>query len=178
MSLPWISASVKDLASRLQKLTRTDVQSCIHQLAPRYRTLYNRISLRKTCNALANHVQQRALSLFHAGASVLGDVYLAHFPFLKFDSLSDKDVIHQILTHEFGALVIERLSQEIPSQSVKLRSARLNQKQNALADIINVRAEREREWPMPVSKEVVFECLNGYMKGTMWSEPSVCAVCS
>src|SRR6267154_4262188 len=31
---------------------------------------------------------------------------------------------------------------------------------------------------MPVSKEVIFECLNSYMKGTMWTEPPVCAVCS
>ena len=31
---------------------------------------------------------------------------------------------------------------------------------------------------MPVSKEVIFKCLNGYMEGTMWTEPPVCAVCS
>jgi hypothetical protein len=27
-------------------------------------------------------------------------------------------------------------------------------------------------------KEVILKCLNGYMEGTMWIEPSVCAVCS
>ncbi|KAG1737048.1 hypothetical protein EDB19DRAFT_1910051 [Suillus lakei] len=178
MSLPWISASIDDITSRLEKLRRSDVQLCIHQFAPRYRTLYNRLSHRKTCNALANHVRQRALSLFHAGASILGDIYLAYFPFLTFDSLSDQDVFHQIITHEFGALVTERLSQEIVSQSVKHRSARLERKQNALADANTIRIERERDWPVPVSKEVIFECLTGYMKGTMWTEPPVCAVCS
>ncbi|KAG2151189.1 uncharacterized protein EDB93DRAFT_300919 [Suillus bovinus] len=122
MSLLWISASVDDLTSRLEKLRRTDVQLCIHQLAPRYRTLYNRLSHRKTCNVLAGYVRQRALSLFHAGASILGDIYLAYFPFLTFDSLSDQDIFHQIITHEFGALVTERLSHEIVSRSVKHRT--------------------------------------------------------
>ncbi|KAG1779785.1 hypothetical protein EV702DRAFT_1086513 [Suillus placidus] len=165
---PVISASlVIDSAARMQASEAMSLPSCIHQFAPCYCTLYNRLSHRKMCNALANYVQQCALSLYHAGASVLGDVYLAHFLFSSFDSLSDKDVIHQIITHEFGVLVTERLSQEIPSQSVKLRTARLNQKQNEVAGINNVHAEQEREWPMPVSKEVIFECLNGYMKGMM-----------
>ncbi|KAG1812556.1 uncharacterized protein BJ212DRAFT_1370471 [Suillus subaureus] len=34
-------------------------------------------SHRKTCNALASRVRQCALYLFHAGASVWGDVYLS-----------------------------------------------------------------------------------------------------
>ncbi|KAG1873620.1 hypothetical protein DFJ58DRAFT_759273 [Suillus subalutaceus] len=60
------------------------------------------LSYRKTCDALANHARQRALHLFHAGASVL-----------------DKAAFYQILAHEFGVLVTGRLSQEIVSRSVK-----------------------------------------------------------
>ncbi|KAG1840714.1 hypothetical protein DFJ58DRAFT_809980, partial [Suillus subalutaceus] len=60
------------------------------------------LSHRKTCDALANHARQRALHLFHAGASVL-----------------DKAAFYQILAHEFGVLVTGRLSQEIVSRSVK-----------------------------------------------------------
>ncbi|KAG1817473.1 hypothetical protein DFJ58DRAFT_833431 [Suillus subalutaceus] len=60
------------------------------------------LSHRKTCDALANHARQRALHLFHAGASVL-----------------DKAACYQILAHEFGVLVTGRLSQEIVSRSVK-----------------------------------------------------------
>ncbi|KAG1752559.1 uncharacterized protein EDB91DRAFT_1333499 [Suillus paluster] len=81
------------------------------------------------------------------------------------------DVFHQIIAHEFGALVTERLLREIVLRSVKHRSARLERKQNALADVNTIRTERAWEWPMPVSKEVIFECLNGYMKGTMWTKP-------
>ncbi|KAG1863882.1 hypothetical protein F4604DRAFT_2028772 [Suillus subluteus] len=178
MSLPWISASVDDLARHLKKLKRTDIQTCIRRLAPRYRTLYNKVSHRKTCNALANHARQRALHLFHAGASVLGDVYLAYFPFLSCYLLSDKAVFCQILAHDFGVLVTERLSQEIVLRSVKDMSARPECKHNALAEARDIRTDRERGWPMPVSKEVVLKCLNGYMEGTMWTEPFVCAVCS
>ncbi|KAG1903712.1 uncharacterized protein F5891DRAFT_1276393, partial [Suillus fuscotomentosus] len=137
MSLPWISASVDDLARHLEKLNCTDIKTCIHQFAPCYRSLYNRLSHQKTCNALANHVQQRALSLFHAG-----------------------DIFRQILTHEFGVLVTEHLSQEIVSHSVKIKSAQLERKQNTLADVNSIRTEREWEWPMPVSKEVIFECFD------------------
>ncbi|KAG1883069.1 hypothetical protein F4604DRAFT_1740639 [Suillus subluteus] len=77
------------------------------------------LSHRKTCDALANHARQRALHLFHAGASVFGDVYLAYFPFLSCYLLSDKAVFCQILAHEFGVLVTGHLSQEIVSRSVK-----------------------------------------------------------
>ncbi|KAG1851903.1 hypothetical protein F4604DRAFT_1806246 [Suillus subluteus] len=86
------------------------------------------LSHRKTCGALANHARQRALHLFHAGASVLGDVYLAYFPFLSCYLLSDKAVFCQILAHEFGVFVTGRLSQEIVSRSVKGMS-------NALAEM-------------------------------------------
>ncbi|KAG1856718.1 hypothetical protein F4604DRAFT_1797451 [Suillus subluteus] len=77
------------------------------------------LSHRKTCGALANHARERALHLFRAGASVLGDVYLTYFPFLSCYLLSDKAVFCQILAHEFGVLVTGRLSQEIVSCSVK-----------------------------------------------------------
>jgi hypothetical protein len=60
MSLPWISASVDDLARRLEKLKRTDIQICIRGLAPHYCTLYNKVSHQKSCNALANYAQQHA----------------------------------------------------------------------------------------------------------------------
>ncbi|KAG2349637.1 hypothetical protein BDR05DRAFT_955512 [Suillus weaverae] len=63
-SSPWISASINDLARRLEKLNRTDVQRCICRSAPRYyRTLYNKLTRRKTCNACANYARQRALCL-------------------------------------------------------------------------------------------------------------------
>ncbi|KAG1863776.1 hypothetical protein F4604DRAFT_1784930 [Suillus subluteus] len=96
------------------------------------------LSHRKTCDALANHARQRALHLFHAGASVLGDVYLAYFPFLSCYLLSDKAVFCQILAHEFGVLVAGRLSQEIVSRSVKDMSVHLECKQNALAEMRDI----------------------------------------
>ncbi|KAG1843043.1 hypothetical protein F4604DRAFT_1825158 [Suillus subluteus] len=96
------------------------------------------LSHRKTCDALANHARQRALHLFHAGASVLGDVYLTHFPFLSCCLLSDKVVFRQIFAHEFGVLITGRLSQEIVSRSVKDMSVRPECKQNALVEMRDI----------------------------------------
>ncbi|KAG2044131.1 hypothetical protein BDR03DRAFT_940829, partial [Suillus americanus] len=47
-SSQWISASVDELARRLEKLKRTDIQTCILRLASRYSTLYNKLSDRRT----------------------------------------------------------------------------------------------------------------------------------
>ncbi|KAG1860298.1 hypothetical protein DFJ58DRAFT_744495 [Suillus subalutaceus] len=114
MSLQWISASVDDPARRLEKLKRTDIQICIPRLAPRYRTLYNKLSHRKTCDALI--IPSNAYCTYF----MLEQVFWA--------------VFCQILAHEFGVLVTERLSQEIVSRFVKDMSARLECKQNALAE--------------------------------------------
>ncbi|KAG2039593.1 hypothetical protein BDR03DRAFT_951562, partial [Suillus americanus] len=115
--------------------------TCIPRLVPHYCTLYNKLSHQKTCDALASHAQQRALHLFHAGASVLGDVCLTYFLFLSCYLLSDKVVFCQILAHEFSVLVTGRLSQEIVSCSVNDMSVCLECKHNVLAEMRDIRTD-------------------------------------
>ncbi|KAG1863127.1 hypothetical protein F4604DRAFT_1785458 [Suillus subluteus] len=112
------------LAAEFQNLYGLEVATALHtppiiSASPALDPAAVQLPHRKTCDALANHAWQRALHLFHAGASVLGDVYLAYFPFLSCYLLSDKAVFCQILAHEFGVLVTGRLSQEIVLRSLK-----------------------------------------------------------
>ena len=80
MSLPWIRAPLHVLTHNLEKLSSAAIQTCLDNLPPP-RSVFKMSSHRKTCNALANHIQLRAISLFQAGPSTMADVFYSALSF-------------------------------------------------------------------------------------------------
>jgi len=177
MSLPWIRAPLHVLTRNLEKLSSAAIQTCLDNLPPP-RSVFKMRSHRKTCNALANHIRLRAISLFLAGPSTMADVFTTHFPFHPYTDAPDTFFFLQILNVEFGSTIISQLSLEWLSSSAQRRIDRAEHRQHAIEEAIAIRDDRATQWPSPVPHAVVLDCLNKYMDGSKWCEPPVCAVCS
>jgi hypothetical protein len=108
----------------------------------------------------------------------LGDVYLVCLPFPTFVNVSRAVAFRAILAHEFGPHIINRLAEPILSRSEAGKKKCVEQKQQALSLAMDVRTAREQQWPLVVQPKIVLERLHAYLDGSMWSDPSVCAVCS
>ncbi|KAG1834029.1 hypothetical protein F4604DRAFT_1963829 [Suillus subluteus] len=178
LSMTWLSVSIDELTRRLEKVSRADIQLCLRRLPSTFRKPSDMRSHRKTCNALAHHIRERAFSLSHACPTLLADVFLAHFPFAHSYDQSDAVLVAQILAHEFGLSIMTRLSQELLSASAKLKVVRDEHRRCAIEEAETIRGVREAEWPVCAPQNVVLNCLNDYVARSAWTEPSVCAVCS
>ncbi|KAG2142130.1 hypothetical protein BD769DRAFT_52350 [Suillus cothurnatus] len=175
---PWTSQPLQELTRRLEKLPRADIQSCIRALPRDLHTLYNSHSHRKSCNALANYIRQRAMYLANVGAVPLCSIYLFHVPLPSTCDLSYDDICNAIIRCEFGNDVVDRFSQEIPTRSAADKNLRMAKKQSALAEARQIVAVREQHWPSVVPQMVILQRLNEYMDATVWTDPPICAVCS
>jgi hypothetical protein len=136
MSFPWICAPLHDLTRKLEKLSRADIQTCLDNLPSPLRSVFKMRSHRKTCNALANHIRLRAISLFQAGPSTIAEVFMAHFPFQPCIDASDVFFFSQILDREFGTTIISQLSHELLITSAQQRIIRVEHRRHAIEEAI------------------------------------------
>ena len=98
-------------------------------------------SHRKTCNALANHIRLRVISLFQAGPSTIAEVFMAHFPFQPCIDASDV-FFSQILDGEFGTTIISQLSHELLITSTQQRIIRVEHRRHAIEEAITTCGDR------------------------------------
>jgi hypothetical protein len=91
---------------------------------------------------------------------------------------SDEQYIIDILCCEYGRVVVERLGHGTISRPERRKVTRREHKIRGAADARSLETLRRSEWPTPVSKEVVLDCLHRYYEGSKWIDPPVCAVCS
>jgi len=188
ISSDWLSLPAEELSSRLGRIGRPDILKCISALPLSHRTLYDGRSFRKTCNALANHVRQRALYLTSLPAAELWNIYLAYFPFWTSVPGSYESCFRDVLYREYGSAVAVGIATEGSifkfsskmnvAQSAANKVIRRERKALAAAVATREREDRVRNWPVVTSMDVVYPCLNAYMAGSQWTVPPVCAVCS
>jgi len=105
ISPDWLLLPAEELTSRLARIGRPHILKCIAALPLLHRSLYDGRSFRKTCNALAEHVRQRALYLTLLSAAELWDIYLAYFPFWTSVPGSFEACFWDVLNREYGAAV-------------------------------------------------------------------------
>ncbi|KAG1724041.1 uncharacterized protein EDB91DRAFT_1255413 [Suillus paluster] len=174
----WLSAPVDDLTKRLERLSQPDIYPYICQLPHHHHFMYNSCSHQKSCNALENCLCLRGIFLNDSTGTVLCDIYLCYCPFPLSSSAAWDEVLNAILQEEFGTLVIQCISQHIPSPSAWRKEACADVKHSVIADAHGQQASREEQWSVPVPRDVIFQCLKDYVRGSAWKTPPVCAVCS
>ncbi|KAG1904468.1 uncharacterized protein F5891DRAFT_45668 [Suillus fuscotomentosus] len=153
---------------------------CIRGLPVRGHPAISSQSCPKMSNGLACHIRDCALFLQCIGPSTVCDVLLCYFPFTLPLDRPDEHYIAQILSIEYGAVVIEHLAHQVTQVSTRerMKMVRKDQKMQAVLNKRNIDVLRRREWPVAVSKDVVLDCLHRYYDASKWIEPPVCVICS
>jgi len=100
--------------------------TALYKLPSPFHKAFNLRSHHKCCNTLVTHICHWALSLLHAGPTLLADVFVAHFLFADSidPSQSDAYILMQILDHEFSCAVMTHFSQDSTTGTGKVRAVR------------------------------------------------------
>lgn len=178
--IEWASLSKDKLVDRLHKLSMETLSESIQHLVPEGRPSVIGCSRRRTCSGLIQHLLERLRYLECAGADTLCNIYLTYFPMGVSMAEPDSYYVVKILEREYGQKIVDILArspQAPPCKAVELKNARRKNKLESVIAAQQAMAQYEREWPTVVPQNVVFDCLNRYYEGSMWTEPPICAVC-
>ena len=97
-------------------------------------------------------------------------------------SISRTPIIYEILIVEYGKDILDELSRPCLSRKETIKacvnSGRLEQKMQERMTTFKLVSEIHTDWPHKISHEIIFERLNEYLEGTLWTLPPPCAVCS
>jgi hypothetical protein len=104
------------------------------------------------------------------------DTYFAVIPFAHSDcdQRARGALIERILTEEYGYSVISCLSQRLQTKSAKEKLQQREDKLQAVSEANEWEEQIARSWPKVVEDDIVFECLEDYRQGSVWSPPAVC----
>jgi hypothetical protein len=163
----WSSLPLKDLVQRLDKLTIQVLSECIRGLPSNGHPTLNSCSRQKTCNSLANHIRARAHFLQSVGSIIVCNILLCYLPLSQPRDQSDEQYIIDILCCEYGRVVVEGLGHGTTSGPERHKVTRREHKIRGSLSTL-----RRSEWPTPVSKEVVLDCLHRYYEGSKWIDPA------
>jgi len=118
----------------------------------------------------------------HAMTETLLFIYLLVFPLLSWYLMCPVQIISLLSWTLYGNDILHLLRKPLKG-SPGYTSFKSKEKRHAdkflnldihKAEIYNI----IDSWPTPAPEDVVFQCLNDYVKGTEWSLPPPCAICS
>ena len=181
--LSWCTEPVEELVHRLHSFSVQGIVSHIHNIPGHRRpTLNSGRSHRKILNSLVDHVLRRVSYLFNLKIMSICEIVLALDPRIEFEQEPCKEaLINSVIQYEYGVEVFLCLSTSTLRRNDE-RNLRIKEKRRLDKDamIQNARGEintYEAAWPTQVSQACIIECLNAYREGTIWKDPSICAVC-
>ena len=175
---PWVQAPLAQLRSRLSKVNAGTIKSyCDMYAAPDHAPKLKT----ERYHLIVDRFRAHSLYLLSLSNIKFTKEYIALLPQALPDPrlLRDKP-LKDLLRGEFGDEILEQLISLPTSEIAKGRNKRVRRERHAAA-VSDSRAAQEayiQSWPQVVPKDVVYECLNAYYKGTQWMTPSVSCVCS
>ena len=174
----WFQTPITQLRSRLSKAGTETIRECcdlyaIPDRAPKLKT--------ERYDLIIERFRARALYLMSLSNVEFAMEHIALLPWTLPDpSLPRTQLLEVLLTEEFGEEISEQLISLPSSEITKERNKRARREKHAavVADSHAAREAYAQSWPQVVPKDVVYECLDAYYKGTQWTISSTCCICS
>jgi hypothetical protein len=174
--LNWRHLPLEVLNACLNKLTKVDLMTCIQSIPISLHPVTQRLSQRKCCAAIVQHVQKQLWYLDSLDDYLFLVTVLSVIPFVI---LSSRDgMIKDMLIAEYSMLLMNHLQQPLPTLRQKQLDARRSVKEMLAAQTVQDRAEISSHWPTVVPCSVALDCLRNYRHAMCWEPGNVCAVCS
>ncbi|KAJ3557802.1 hypothetical protein NP233_g11650 [Leucocoprinus birnbaumii] len=180
---PWLSCEATVLVGRIKTLKKDSFIDLVKAIPMFRRPGYDPRSLTKSANLLIDHMRRRACHLAVVPTSELIKHLLAadSAALCSTKDLVSTHLIESVLLYEYGKQIVDVLKQlklDRHSQRYEARrQERRAQKVKLAQEETEKRWARIEDWPQLVPLQRVHECLTNYRNGTIWKEPSVCAVC-
>ena len=177
--LQWFHESIDELVHRLHTSFSTDALLCELKKIPGHRQpVYDSVSRHKTSDYLVVHVLCHVLHLFDIRMGPLSEIVLSLCPTLKFEHEPTQErLIRIIVENEYGSPIFKSLSKPVLSKKERARISRREEKISRVQTAKGALESYEATWPLQVPQAHIFECLNSYREGTVWTDPLICAVC-
>jgi len=93
-------------------------------------------------------------------------------------ALPRPQLVEVLLKEEFGDVISEPSLSSLPSSDIAKERKKQTRRGAPLSDAREAREAYIQTWPQVVPKDTVYESLNAYYKGSQWTMPPVCCVCS
>jgi len=174
----WFQTPVTQLRSRLGKVHAGAIKDCCDAYltpdpTPRLKTA--------RYDLIIQRFRARSLYLLSLSDVEFLKEYIALLPeSLPGPTLPRTQLVEALLGQEFGDMISKPLMSLPTSELAKERNKRARREKHevAVSDARETQETYVQSWPQVVQKDVVYECLKSYYKGSQWTTPPVCCVCS
>lgn len=175
----WANDDIEQLTKRIEyAFSPSELQNLIKQIPIYRRPTSGGRSRKKRANALIYHILCRLCYLCTLDVHTLYQHMLGIQPSTFDLSMTDFEVINEILHYEYGKNIMDALQVEQLTKSERKKLERHELKQERVTNSKKQLEDLKENWPQIVPKDVIYQCLNAYREGTIWKTPAVCAVCA
>src|SRR5882762_1758691 len=173
----WMNALHHDMLLVMLCLPKQTILDYLKHIPSYARPSYNSRFINSRASALVNHIRHRISHITTLSDVAFWDVLLTVHPFDCLPNDSRALLTEKLIQEEYGDDVILIIAVPCLSKRVEQKNQCQAAKLQSVQDAIAFEKDMVSSWPRVVEDDVIFQCLEDYRMGTVWTPCPICCVC-
>jgi hypothetical protein len=173
----WMNTSHHDMVLAVRRLPKKTILGLLNHIPSYARPSYNSRYNSSCASALVNHIRHQISHIASLSNVAFWEVFFAICPFTCSSNLSRALLTEKLIREEYGNDLISIIAEPRLPRSIEKKKQRQAARLQSVQDSIAFEKDMTTSWPKIVDDDVIFQCLEDYRTGTIWTPHPICCVC-